>query len=329
MTKPKLAYFVHGRGRGHASRALSIVPALHAANFEVGLFASRDALPVVRDLGQVQERPLLRGGPVGWSELLIRGVWEARRLRRGGFDLVVADGDQAALLAARLAGLPALAIGHDLVFTCCELPAGLAPRRLLHQRANALIPTHLSTRRVAVHFLPCRATDAHTIAARPVLEPDPDAICEARSHRLVTYFRDGNGDAALKLARTICGDIVHADGKTGALYDRATFRQLLRSSTAAIGSAGSNLLAECVLLGTPLLALYREDDSEQALNAQWLAAAGAGLACSFENLTHERVVEFWDRALAGQFARVPLTDALPSVLEAVVTSVTQMLSTGR
>ena len=61
-----------------------------------------------------------------------------------------------------------------------------------------------------------------------------------------------------------------------------------------------------MLFGTPLLALYRADDAEQALNGQLLAAADAGMACSFEQVDEAIVAQFWARALARSFRSIAL-----------------------
>jgi hypothetical protein len=198
---------------------------------------------------------------------------------------------------------------------------------VLRERANALVASHLSTRRIAVHFLPAVARDPHTRVARVALTHDEPAADEERARdRLVCYFRDGNGAQVVRHARALCGDIVTSSGQQPG-YDRDSFRRLVRSSAAVIGSAGSNLIAECVLLGVPLLALHHEHDAEQALNARLLASAGAGEAASFERVDAARVRSFWERAQAGHFARLRLAEELPSVADAALASVRELLQT--
>ena len=41
-------YYVHGRGRGHATRALSVIPTLEKAGYRLCVFAGKAALPILR-----------------------------------------------------------------------------------------------------------------------------------------------------------------------------------------------------------------------------------------------------------------------------------------
>ena len=319
-----IAYFVHGHGRGHGSRALSVVPALRAQSYDVRLFASGDAIEMLAPLGALRERRLLRPGRGVLSELLTRALAERSELASLAPALVISDGDQVALLAAKLLGLPSLALGHDLVFTRCALPSQLPRRHLLQQRLNGLIPALLSTRRVAVHFLPLRSRDPHTSVAR--VEGEPRAADGPRIEHVVPYFRDDNGARVLALAARAGVPVAVTDslGQPGRL-SREAFRGLLQGAVGAVGSAGSNLIAECVLFATPLLALYRADDAEQALNGQLLAAADAGMACSFEQVDEAIVAQFWERARARSFRSVALAEALPSVVDAVLRRSAELL----
>jgi len=319
----RLAYFVHGRGRGHASRALSIVPALRAAGYEVKLLGSGDALPVLRTLGTVQPRALVKPGPAVALSLWRRRAEEKQFLREAAVDMIISDGDQGALLAAHALGLPSIAIGHDLVFSRCSLPDSLSQRDLLHQRANALIPTYLSTRRVAVNFLPVHTKDPGTRVARPEIAthtPGP------RSDRLVCYFRDDNAQQVLALARSVASDVISYVGSASdQLLERDAFRALLCSARGVVGSAGSNLIAECVTFGVPMLALYRAGDAEQALNAQLLARAKLGVAACISAVDAETLRVFWQRTAAGDFETLALTQALPSVVDAVLDATRELL----
>jgi UDP-N-acetylglucosamine--N-acetylmuramyl-(pentapeptide) pyrophosphoryl-undecaprenol N-acetylglucosamine transferase len=315
----RIAYFVHGRGRGHASRALDVVPALRSAGHSIALFASGDALLPLSTLGSVTERPLLRGGLVGHAHTLASAVLASAQIRDARADLVISDGDAAALLAARARGVRSLALGHDLVFSCCELPPGLGLGNIVHQRLNALVATHLSDRRVAVNFLPLPVGRAHTRLARPAVDELAPRAGQ-RTARAVAYFRDDNGARVVSMAGEVVSQL-DVFGGHGELLPRSSFRALLGAAGAAIGSAGSNFLAECAAAGTPVLALYRRDDAEQEINARLVAAAGLGAASSFEALTTARVAEFWERARRGGFAACGglwSMDALePAVLGAV------------
>ena len=50
----RIAYFVHGNGRGHAMRAREIVPAMRERGHAVTLYAGGDAAPILHDLDSVE-----------------------------------------------------------------------------------------------------------------------------------------------------------------------------------------------------------------------------------------------------------------------------------
>src|SRR5690606_7437456 len=135
----------------------------------------------------------------------------------------------------------------------------------VYARLNTL-PLVLADRRVAVHFLPFASTDPQVAAARPDLRDDLRGP-RTRDGFVLAYFRDDNGAGPLALALAAGAEVVcfsaHSPGLPGLRWhqpDRALFAELLRRCDGVITSAGSNVLAECVMLGKPALALYRQDD---------------------------------------------------------------------
>ena len=88
--------------------------------------------------------------------------------------------------------------------------------------------------------------------------------------------------------------------------ERRAFAAQLMRCEAIVGSAGSNLLSEAVLLGKPVLALHAARDHEQRLNGQLIAQAGVGETASLDTLSPGTVTRFLQRVAAGDFARVDL-----------------------
>lgn len=315
----QLNYFVHGRGQGHASRALSVLPALRREGWSVRLWAADAAMQALAAEGATPLEGLIPG-PWAAVQLLRQARQLARRLRREGARLVVSDGHQPALLAARWLGLPSLAIGHDLVFWGAQLPAGLPRVSLAHQRLNAWPAWHHASRAVGVHFLPTQSRSARLSMARPSLqEPPPPASHEGP---LLCYFRDANG-ASVRAALERLGQAVSLPGE-GRHEPRAQFRARVARCRGVVASAGSNLLAECVLLGKPVFALYRRGDHEQRLNACMIERAQVGAATAFESgferagPGERRLKRFLERAAAGNYRRVDLAEALPPVEQVVL-----------
>jgi UDP:flavonoid glycosyltransferase YjiC (YdhE family) len=109
---------------------------------------------------------------------------------------------------------------------------------------------------------------------------------------------------------------VLAFGQGAGGFDGAAFPAYLQGASAVVTSAGSNVLAECVLLEKPVLALHRRDDHEQALNALLLERSGAGMRATFEEVTTATLETFWRRVRSGDFRKIPLEQRLPDLISA-------------
>ena len=195
----RIAYFVHGRGRGHASRAQTIVPALTEDGHDLRLFAGDQAIDLLAGLSVAainSVKPGLRG------TLLIPGRLghDRAELKKSKPDLVISDGDAPSLVAARSLGIPTLAIGHDLVFTGCQLPSDLPTGALRAERRSALFASRLGTRGVAVHFLPIQPARSEIVCARPSLRQELSGTPPSSVGGIVSYFRDRNGRHCVSLA---------------------------------------------------------------------------------------------------------------------------------
>jgi len=345
-----IAHFVHGRGRGHASRALTIVRELEERGHRLVLFAGGDALDLLASEGL---RELVEVVPVipGLSALRrlpsrLRG--DLRRLRELAPDVVISDGDAPGVRAACHLGIPVISVGHSQFFLHCELPPELPRRRVAYERLVAGLTSAGADASVAVHFLPSEAADPAVRVARP---DRPESLRGPASDdgSIVAYLRDGIGLEALgaavdagrrvrlfgfspppggaheRRAREPDRSWVEGpvpEGVELAPFDRQAFHQALRSCAAVIATAGSNLLAESVLLGKPVLALHRRGDHEQWINGLLAEKAGvAEVATIGAEVLGERVASFLRRVGAGGFVKVDLEAALPPVSVAVAEQV--------
>lgn len=328
----RVNYYVHGRGRGHGSRAKAVVCGLERAGCDVRLHAGGQALdlldPVLPRCDFRYRDPLLPG-PFAPVQLAARTVADRHSLLVDDIDLVVSDGDQAAILAARSAGVPCIVVGHDLVFhpgiSLPELPAG----PLAYQRLNSL-PALAGDRFIAVHFLPAVSRDARFRVARPDGLRRP--LEAANAGHIVFYSRDNVG-ANIATYLGARGHDVRWFGGRGPVgrgvqcipFSHDAFRCAVASSAAVVSSAGSNVLGECIALGKPVLALYRSSDREQQLNATLAAAAGVALASSFEQAVPFHVRSFLARLETRDFACVDLLNALPPLTTVVFETVQELL----
>lgn len=312
-------YYIHGHGRGHASRAVAVLERLRARGCQVRVFAGGEAEAML-------EEPFIHRAPVmPGPSVLVRLPWriaqDVRRYSRDRPDLIVSDGDQGAIGAGRGRGIPTIAVGHGLIFAGCRLPTGLPRRSIAHQLGNTLIPTTLARHRVAVHFLPAEPRGDNVRVARPDL---PSALLGRPSDDgfVLAYFSFGKGERVVSALRAAGAEVVaYGAGEGVRAFDRAGFRADLLRCRAVASSAGSNVLAECVALQKPVLALFEPSHHEQTLNAVLIEKAEVGLAASFDDFRMPEgaavAARFVARASAKDFWRVPLLEALPPVSDVV------------
>lgn len=324
-----LHYFVHGRGRGHASRARDAVPALRAAGHEVRVFAGGAARDALAGVVVAEPRAVVARGLAGlstWARLYRGDVGRARVTRPP--DLVISDGDVPSLAAARRLGLPRIAVGHDLVFAVASLPAGLPRWPLARERAHASLAAGLAEHPVAVHFLPSRAVTPGAHLARIDARDLEGDVTDGGF--FLSYFRDANADAVLDAVVAAGAEVVCFGTETPRRrgvdvrpFDRASLVEHLRGCRGVVGSSGSNLLAESVWLGKPVLAVHRRDEAEQTLNAALAEAADVGMRLPIgggrtRTIDARRAARFVDRARRRDFARVDLAGGLEPLPEVLV-----------
>lgn len=312
-------YYVHGRGRGHATRSRAIIGRLRARGHAVRVFAGADALPVLEpvvfgctEVTSLPPRPSVRSLTLG-TRRFAQALWAAWNEPP---DVIVSDGDHPAILAGRVIRRPTIAVGHGLVFSRCARPDGLPRLPWWREALKATVSSWPADRYVPVNFVPLPVTRRSTLLARPVLDerlhaPEP-ARGAPENYTVVCYFRDGNGAAVIPVLEAALEPddrVISYGGTTAASepsedpvdlagrvetrpLDRAAFLADLRTCDLVVASAGSQLISECVALGKPIFALFRPDDDEQRLNVSMLRALGAGDGCGFDELTAERLGAF-------------------------------------
>lgn len=348
-----IAHYVHGRGRGHASRSLPVIERLRAEGHRVVPCAGGDAEEVLGTDPELRRVAPTLPGPRSLVDVPHRVMEDITWLRRLRPDLVITDGDAPGIIAARRLGLPTLGLGHDLVFVRSRLPRGLPTRALWSQRASVATVHLLADAAVAVHFLPTEATTPRTWLARPDRRAAPaDAAGLPETPFGVAYFRDENGAGVLE-ALAAAGHTVleftdalddgaRHDARAEASVDaptsggrvlrrprsRSSFAAALARAAFVVGSSGSNLLAEAVMLRRPILACHAPDDTEQELNALLVERAELGLRARLDGDAAEIVARFDALLAAGPRPMVDLERALPAASTAVAEAVAALLRRG-
>lgn len=327
-------YYVHGRGRGHATRSRAVITRLQQAGLRVVAFAGESAEPLLCEHVITHPvRSLLPGDGRHAPRVIASRVREAvSLLRRDRADLVISDGDLPGTLAARIAGRPGIAVGHGLVFHCCERPSEAPAGPWRREAIKAAASTLGAQRKIAVSFVPLPVRRGRL--ARPCLEPALHAATSRTPEGpLVCYFRDGAPRPLLRrLAALELPVILFAatdPGVPGLRHEppaRDRFVRALSSARAVVATAGSQLIGECVALGVPMLALHDPHDDEQALNVVMLRAAGLGDGGPWSELDDTRLRAFLARSSVP--APAPVWDA-PDVATAVLEEAHALLGLDR
>ncbi|HEU5075291.1 MAG TPA: glycosyltransferase family protein [Polyangiaceae bacterium] len=292
-------YYVHGRGRGHATRALSVIPALEGAGYRLRVFAGEAALPVMRQHTRCGPIHSLMPGEVLSTvpKLIQRSLWACTRGLRRAPLAVISDGDLPSSIASSLVRVPVIAIGHGLVFSHCRPPPGVDAGAWTREARKAARASHGSVCQVPVSFCALPTMGGSILLSRHAL-----AVPRRRKRRrggIVCYFRDGNGGHVLGALRA-CGvtPVLFAPvdpqlpGVQFERLNRGRFLEAVAEADAVVSSAGHQLISETLELGVPHLALYAAGDDEQKLNVEMLRAARLGDGAALEGVDRAQVLHF-------------------------------------
>jgi uncharacterized protein (TIGR00661 family) len=332
----RIAYFVYGRGRGHASRASAVLARLAAEGHELHVFGGGHAVALLRQRRDFTEvEPCLPGPrlvPTAWRRVRQDMV----RLRHLAPHVIVTDADLAAAHAALLLKLPTLAVGHGMLYWRCRLGPGLPRFERLREALRSASSSWPCRYHVVVHFAPVEVWAPHTTVARPDL-PRGLVPCPPEDF-VLAYFRDANGETVLRqLAarghRIICFGMhdTGIPGVTSKPLDANTFSDHLARCRFVVGSAGNHLPAECAMMQKPMLTVYAPGDVEHRMNAKLIEAAGIGIAARLDQVT-PAILNRFDLQLAKSMADVakrvhnmpPVSEAVTQCLHELISSTSEM-----
>jgi len=324
-------YYVHGRGRGHATRTVPVVRALREHGWMVRVFAG-EAAEAVFDGDCIPIRsvpPTLSGSSLRIAIDRIRGARAGLRDERP--HAVISDGDLPSVFAAKREGIPTIAVGHGLVFAHCAWPPGVDRGAWMRESLKARMASWGADTIVCANFIDLQTTDPGRVrVARPQTTfPSLGALPRARaSTSVLCYFRDDNGDGIASAIAELGYEVTLFSSKPRTVpgirvepFDVASFQSHLGRCRAVVSSAGSQLISECIALGIPQFAYYRRADDEQKLNVQLLEYSGLGAGTSFESESVASLATFLRDPPCRATARIPEHDVTDSVVEALGTLV--------
>jgi uncharacterized protein (TIGR00661 family) len=318
----RIAYGIHGYGRGHAGRALAVLAEL-TKRHEVLLLSGGDTVGLMADF-RVVRIPVLsfqyRGPRLSALQTIAKNasllssialgdgpVAEvAAVLRRFQPDAVVSDSEPLVLHAAHRLGIPRVGLDHVGIVSWCRPAAPPADAiQLARDGAVYRLLMGCPERVIVSSFFdaPPRATRVTVVS--PILR---ERVLRAKRHagkHLLVYFNQPRRLTPQVLAELVqlgLPTIVYGAGgpgrERGVVFkriDEQSFVEDLAGCRAVFSTAGHQLASEALYLGKPML-LCPEDSAEQRLNARELVRLGAARCLDPRGIQHGAVRAFLEAA---------------------------------
>jgi uncharacterized protein (TIGR00661 family) len=309
----RILYGVFGYGRGHATRALSVLPELRSRH-EVMVLAGGDAYDALASENHVTRVPTLRyeygaGGKRSLSrtfrhnlalvgDVLFSGPAYrevARQVRDFRPDVCLCDAEPWTHAAAARLRIPRISFDHFGVLAYCRpvLPLRDRLRSLRDVYAYRALMGR-PDRIIVSSFYDGGARDPRIRFVGPILRP---AVLQRRASRddhLLVYLNQGAWQLVPRIERALrelgVPVIVYGTprvGDDGPLSFRApsnhAFLDDLASCRAVFSTAGNQLVGEAVWFGKPML-VTPENTVEQRLNAAAVERLGIGRAVAHDDV---------------------------------------------
>ncbi|MCB9858427.1 MAG: hypothetical protein H6818_22305 [Phycisphaerales bacterium] len=320
----RIVYGVHGYGRGHAMRTLSVLPEL-AKRHDVLVLAGGDALASISESHAVTEIPTLGfyhadNGQISMLRTmtgnlpLVRDVWlrgkSYRRIERTirDFcpDVILTDSEIYTHKIASRLGIPRITFDHFAVLVYCRigLPFLDAVKQWGYSIGYRALYGH-ADRIVATAFFDAVTVSGHVRVVGPSIRAEVRAVEPTRGEHLLVYLNRGKEEftpqveAALK-AQALPIRVYGAPrtGTDGHIEYKPVanlpFIEDVASSRAVFATAGNQLLGEIRYFGKPVLAMP-QDCLEQRINAYQVETLGQGMNVARGELTPEILRAFLDR----------------------------------
>jgi uncharacterized protein (TIGR00661 family) len=322
----RIAYGVHGYGRGHATRALAVLEAL-GARHELKLFAGGDAHDLLGTRFPLTRVPCLGlayrdGGRDTWLTLrnnlqhltdLLRGgtgvTAVAEEMRAFAPDVVICDAEPWTNAAARKLGVPRIGFDHFGVLVHCEvtLPLGDWFESLLDRLAYRWL-CGFPERVLVSSFFRAKPRRPSVKLVGPLQGPLVRRLQPSIGQHLLVYFNQGSSQITSRMLEELAaiGSEVRLyglgrTGRAGPLEFRAPMREGfledLASCRAVLSTAGNQLMGEAMAYAKPVL-VVPESTVEQRLNAREIVRMGIGESLAPAQLDRRAILAFLSRSAA-------------------------------
>lgn len=320
----RIAYGVHGYGRGHATRALAAREAL-GQRHEVRLFAGGDAYDLLSAQAPVTRVPCLGlaykdGRRSTWLtlqnnlpallDLMRRGPGVDRvveSMRDFAPDVVICDAEPWTNAAGQKLGVPRIGFDHFGVLVHCHV--ALPMLDWLESVVDRLTYRWLMRwpERVLVSsFFEARPRRQGVQVVGPLLGEQVRQFSPSAGEHLLVYFNQGCSQVSDRMLDTLAsldGEVrlygLGRVGEQGRLTFRAPSREGflrdLASCRAVLSTAGNQLMGEAMAYAKPVL-VVAEETVEQRLNAREIVRMGIGESLHPTQLDRRSILAFLARA---------------------------------
>jgi uncharacterized protein (TIGR00661 family) len=355
----RIVYGVFGYGRGHATRALSLLPELRRRH-DVVVLAGGDALDALAPEHPVVPIPTLRYeyGPDGNRSLsrtlgenlkhvvdvslggkAFRGV--VRLMRKTRPDVAICDAEPWCHAAAAHLGVPRISIDHFGLLAYCRPPIDWTDRLRSFRDVTAYRALMGRPDRVIVSsFYDGGARDPGVRFVGPLLRREVLSRKPARGEHLLVYLNQGTHqltprvEAALRAIRRPV--VVYGTGRRGVdgnltfrAPSNAPFLDDLAGCRAVFSTAGNQLVGEALWFGKPVL-VTPEDTVEQRLNAAAVGRLGIGRQVRHADVSAPVIERFLaDEASFHGAMRHAVRDGRADALATIERFARELRTTGR
>lgn len=317
----KIAYGVMGYGRGHATRASAVLPAL-MQHHDVTVYAGNDAYDAMHAQFPTKRIPCIgyRYNQAGRlsipgtvkenfgvvADLLFGGAGSEflnDEFTRNRPDVIISDSEAWTLAAARRFGIPTITFDHVSIIAYCLPPLprdlwwrghfdGLGYRALIGKPDRLLITSFFSV-------LP-RYDNIKIVG--PILRDEVVAREPSNGNYLLAYFNKGQHQflphVEMALRQLDMPVVVYGAGREG-VEGNLDFRPPstdgflddLAAAKAVLSTCGNNLMGEAHYLRKPVYVIP-EDVFEQNINAYMVRRMGMGESGKVENLNAAKLEAF-------------------------------------
>jgi uncharacterized protein (TIGR00661 family) len=353
----RILYGVHGYGRGHATRALALLPYL-ARRHQMLVVAGGDAysaiwpeFPVARvptfsfaygpGTGRRSNWHTLRRNVAAVLDLLLRGpIFEMVRdmVREFAPDVIISDAEPWTHHVAAALRIPRISLDHVGILRHGRLPIpwgdrwaagldGFCYRTLVGRPERVIVSSF--------YEVPIRDPNVRLVGTLP--RPAVRDLKPWRGEHLLVYFNRGHeqlGPVQLAALQDVgCPAHIYGterQGRQGRLTffppSNLPFLEDLASCRAVLSTAGNQLVGEAIYLGKPVL-VVPEHSVEQRLNAAAVERLQIGMRLRPREFTAERIRLFLSRmdCYTAQLQR-HARDGLSETLTLLVQFLTELAS---